>query len=265
MTEVDTTAAQPTENVNTNQAPADAPAIGGDKSEGASAGAAPEITADQVAKFLGTNAETLEKFTKFTESNGSFDTAFAKLRKDVSTPAEKKEPEATNNPTEPESQQQPAQNGAQGDSPQQMEKGYLSPKDFALRQYFNAVANEPKYAAIKEDISRGKIFEEMAALGIKPTDAQGNYNDEKIHRFLDLKVATVPAQTNKPIEPSTTPTVQYTTVEGDISSAEQARKIIAESMAGRAKGSVDHPKYQEAKKFLAKELGFAKEEPKDKK
>ena len=53
---------------------------------------APEINAEQVAKYFGTDAETLGKFQKFVEANGKFDSAFSKMKTDISNP-EPKAPE----------------------------------------------------------------------------------------------------------------------------------------------------------------------------
>lgn len=241
MSEVDTTAATTTENVNTNN-------------EAPETTAPAEATAEQVAKFLGTDVETLEKFTKFTTSNGDFNKAFSKLKTDISAPNTEKAPEPVENP-QPTQPQQPAQQ--QSETAEQtlntLSKGFVSPQAFLTRQYFNALAGEEKYAPIAKDIESGSVIKEMEEFGIHPTDAQGNFNDNQVRKFLDLKAQTVPA-TPSVVEPTTTPTVTFTDIEGDITSFEQAQKVFMESVSSRAQGKGEHPRLEEAKKFLADSL-----------
>lgn len=241
MSEVDTTAATTTENVNTNN-------------EAPETTAPAEATAEQVAKFLGTDVETLEKFTKFTTSNGDFNKAFSKLKTDISAPNTEKVPEPVENP-QPTQPQQPAQQ--QPETAEQtlntLSKGLVSPQAFLTRQYFNTLAREEKYAPIAKDIESGSVIKEMEEFGIHPTDAQGNFNDNQVRKFLDLKAQTVPA-TPSVVEPSTTPTVTFTDIEGDITSFEQAQKVFMESVSSRAQGKGEHPRLEEAKKFLANSL-----------
>lgn len=241
MSEVDTTAATTTENVNTNN-------------EAPETTAPAEATAEQVAKFLGTDVETLEKFTKFTTSNGDFNKAFSKLKTDISAPNTEKAPEPVENP-QPTQPQQPAQQ--QPETAEQtlntLSKGFVSPQAFLTRQYFNTLAREEKYAPIAKDIESGSVIKEMEEFGIHPTDAQGNFNDNQVRKFLDLKAQTVPA-TPSVVEPSTTPTVTFTDIEGDITSFEQAQKVFMESVSSRAQGKGEHPRLEEAKKFLANSL-----------
>lgn len=243
MSEVDTTAAATTENVNTNneapvtEAPVDA-------------------TAEQVAKFLGTDVETLEKFTKFTTSNGDFNKAFSKLKTDISAPNTEKAPEPVENP-QPAQPQQPAGQPQQTETAEQtlktLSKGFVSPQAFLTRQYFKTLATEEKYAPIAKDIESGSVIKEMEEFGIHPTDEQGNFNDNQVRKFLDLKAQTVPA-TPSVAEPTTTPTVTFTDIEGEITTFEQAQKVFMESVSSRARGAGEHPKLEEAKKFLANSL-----------
>lgn len=241
MSEVDTTAATTTENVNTNN-------------EAPETTAPAEATAEQVAKFLGTDVETLEKFTKFTTSNGDFNKAFSKLKTDISAPNTEKAPEPVENP-QPTQPQQPAQQ--QPETAEQtlntLSKGFVSPQAFLTRQYFNTLAREEKYAPIAKDIESGSVIKEMEEFGIHPTDAQGNFNDNQVRKFLDLKAQTVPA-TPSVVEPTTTPTVTFTDIEGDITSFEQAQKVFMESVSSRAQGKGEHPRLEEAKEFLANSL-----------
>ena len=242
MSEVDTTAATTTENVNTTEPVAEA-----NKTE------APAETQAPKDNELGLTAEQAEQFKKFLDANGGYEKAFAKVKQDVTgrNTDKKEEPVAQAEPTtqkdEPQTTQEPAKPA----------EGYVSPQDFALKQYFKAVAQEEKYASIAKDIEKGGILKEMAELGIKPTDENGNYNDAMIHKFLDLKAATVPAAPSV-VEPTTTPTVTFTELDGDIESFEDAQKVIMESMNGRAKGAGEHPKLADAKKFMSEYLNGKK-------
>lgn len=236
MSEVDTTAANATENVNTTEPAAEAP-----KTEAAEQPQAQD-------NGLGLTPEQTEQFKKFLDANGGFSTAFSKLKQDVTGRNTDKKEEPT---SQPEQSEQKTEDNTQPapTEPTKPAEGYISPQDFAIKQYFKAVAQEEKYSAIAKDIESGAILKEMAGLGIKATDANGNYNDAMIHKFLDLKAATVPA-TPSVVEPTTTPTVSYTEMDGDITSFADAQKIITESMAGRARGAGEHPKLAEAKKFM---------------
>lgn len=242
MSEVDTTAANATENVNTTEPVAEA-----NKTEAPAEAPAPKDNG------LGLTAEQAEQFKKFLDANGGYEKAFAKVKQDVTgrNTDKKEEPATQTEPTtqkdEPQTTQEPAKPA----------EGYVSPQDFALKQYFKAVAQEEKYASIAKDIEKGGILKEMAELGIKPTDENGNYNDAMIHKFLDLKAATVPA-TPSVVEPTTTPTVTFTELDGDIESFEDAQKVIMESMNGRAKGAGEHPKLADAKKFMSEYLNGKK-------
>lgn len=237
MSEVDTTAANATENVNTTEPAAEA------KAE------APVEQPQAQDNSLGLTAEQTEQFKKFLDSNGGYDKVFAKIKQDVTGRNADKKEEPTSHPEQLEQKTEDAPQPAPTE-PTKPAEGYISPQDFAIKQYFKAVAGEEKYAAIAKDIESGAILKEMAGLGIKATDANGNYNDAMIHKFLDLKAATVPAAPSV-VEPTTTPTVSFTEMDGDITSFADAQKVIMESMSGRAKGVGEHPKLAEAKKFMS--------------
>ena len=149
---------------------------------------APEINAEQVAKFLGTDAETFGKFQKFVEANGKFDSAFSKMKADISNPAKPAEP-ATKPADTPASQPQP-------EAPvYKAPEGSISPQEFLAHQYFKALAGEEKYAPISKGIANGDYLKEMAAFGINALNQDGSINDQKVRMYLDLK-ADCSSQTN---------------------------------------------------------------------
>lgn len=235
MSEVDTTAANATENVNTTEPVAEAP-----KTE--TPAEAPKDNG------LGLTAEQAEQFKKFLDANGGYNKVFAKIKQDVTgRDADKKEEPASQPEQKPAtSPEQPTQ----PEQPAQPAEGYVTPQAFMAKQYFKALAAEEGYQPIAKEIESGAVLKEMENLGIKATDAQGNFNERQIRLFLDLKAKTIPP-TPSVVEPTTTPTVTFTTIEGDITSMEQAQKIIMESAGGRARGAGEHPRLEEAKKFIA--------------
>lgn len=205
-----------------------------------------QITPDAVAGFLGTDVETLEKFTKFTNANGSFEKAFAKLRNDVSTPA----PEAPAQPKaeEPKTAPQQLEQVANNQSAQQsVPMGYITPEEFTAQQYFASLANEPEFANISDQVKSGAVLKEMAKFGIRPMQ-NGAINDRQIRDFLGLYAKTVPTQA--PTAPVTnTPTVEYVNVGDQITSRDDAMKILEQNRTLKP-GIAPHPQTEAAKEFL---------------
>lgn len=201
---------------------------------------APEINAEQVAKFLGTDTETFGKFQKFVEANGKFDTAFSKMKSDISNPQPKQEqPVAQPTSVENAQVQQPQQ-----PQPKQTPQGYITQEEYMTREYFKSLSNEEKYAGISEQIRSGEVLKEMSEFGINPTK-DGMFNDAQIRKFLDLKAQTVPAQqTTTPI--TNTPTVEWSNYE-KVDSFDAANKILLENINHPG---MEHPKTAEAKEFL---------------
>lgn len=180
---------------------------------------------------------------KFLANNGGIE-AFNKWKQSVSNPAPKAEPAQ---PAQPVAQQQPAQ-------PQRPAEGFLTPTDIAALQYRNMLANDSRYEKIKDyiagtDEAKSDYLRDMKSFGMNPVDANGNLNDAVIRRFLDLKAATVPAtQTTDPI--TAIPTVDYVAVGDTINNRDDAYAIIQQNMALRAQGKPEHPRTEDAKKFI---------------
>lgn len=186
-------------------------------------------------------ADKIEAFNKFISSNGGFEKAFSKLRNDVSTPAPeapKVETPAQSTPTEPaQLNNRPAE-------------GFLSPNEIAALQYQNMLATDPKYEKITDYVKSDGWLKEMKAMGMKPVDEQGNVNDRVIRQFLDLKASTIAA--TQPATPVTsTPTVDYVEVGDTITDINKAYAVIQQNMQLSAAGKAQHPKTEEAKKFIA--------------
>ena len=201
---------------------------------------APEINAEQVAKYFGTDAETLGKFQKFVEANGKFDSAFSKMKTDISNPTKPVEP-AQEPAKEPTSQPQ-----AQPVEAPKTPAGAITAQEFLAQQYFKALAGEEKYAPISKGIANGDYLKEMAAFGINALNQDGSINDQKVRMYLDLKAQTVPAQpTNTEPNASAAPTVDYVTVGDKIENIDQAYQVIMQP---------NHPKMALAEEFIKNHL-----------
>ena len=192
---------------------------------------APEINAEQVAKYLGTDADTLSKFQKFVEANGKFNSAFSKMKTDISNPGKPAEApvEAPMTAPEPKNDTQPTSPQAQPVEPK-IPEGALSQRDVDIKRYFKDLSEEPAYANISKEIANGDYLKEMTDLGIQIEVAPGFYNDERIRKYLNIKSQTVPAKpTETTPDASAAPTVTYTEVgEGGIKNIEEAYKILME-------------------------------------
>lgn len=221
----------------------------------ATSGSTPEMTnelnSEQVANFLGTNTETLERFQKFIEANGKFDKAFEKMRSGISNPQQGNpqktvEPQTAAARTEPEqSQPQPAP------QPTHPPKGFASLNELNVERYFKDLATDPKYASISEQIANGEVLKEMSAMGMNPIDENYNINVNQLNQFLTLKAASVPTKPTS-VEPTNIPTVDYVEVGENITDMNQALTVMQQSMEAQAKGAAPHPALAQAKEFLAK-------------
>lgn len=209
-----------------------------------------EPTPEQMAKYLGTTVEGLEKAKKFYENNGGFDKVFGERKKEISTP----------------SAQQPAQPQAPAQQPQAQQPnpyGRLNPdvvEANMVKSYLAELAAKPEFANISTQLLDGTVMEEAhKALGIEPI-RNGDVNREQLQYFADMyskKFPPVPAsapQTNIPTasnEPS-----QFT---GPITSQADALRVLQESMQMQQAGKGQHPKFEEAKTFL--NAGFKSRNP----
>lgn len=204
---------------------------------------APEVQAPEApaAPTADIPADQIEAFNKFVNANGGFEKAFAKLKTDVSTPAPApaQEPAQAAQPAQPVQPVQPAQ--------QSVPNGYITQEEFAAQQYFASLANEPDYAPIADQVRSGEVLKEMAKFGIRPMK-DGYFNDRQIRDFLGLYAKTVPTQTpSTPV--TTTPTVDYVNVGEQITSRDDAMKILEQNRTLKP-GIAPHPQTDAAKEFL---------------
>lgn len=188
-----------------------------------------EVNAEQVAKFFGTDAETLGKFQKFIEANGKFDSAFSKMKTDISNP--QKPVVAPQTASAPQNDNQPTSQPNPPVEPQyKAPEGSITAQEFLAQQYFQGLSRDPKYEGIADQIASGGVLKEMAAFNIQALNQDGSINDAMVRRFLDLKAQTVPAKpTDTEPNASAAPTVTYTEVgENGIASIDDAYKILME-------------------------------------
>lgn len=185
-------------------------------------------------------ADKIEAFNKFIDANGGYDKAFAKLKSDVSSPAQ---PHAQ--PQQP--QPVPQHDVEMGNGPFNVPKGFVTPQEVAAEQYFMGLANKEEYAPIADEIRSGEVLKEMSKFGIRPVE-NGMFNDAKIRNFLSLYAKTKPAvPTTETI--TTTPTVDYVNVGEQVTSRDDAMKILAQNHS-LARGVAPHPQTEAAKAFL---------------
>lgn len=226
---------------------------------------APEVNAEQVAKFFGTDAETLGKFQKFVEANGKFDSAFSKMKADISNP--QKATEAPQTTSEPKNDKEPAPQPQTPVEAPKTPEGAITAQEFLAKQYFQSLAEEEKYAAISKGIANGEYLKEMSAFGISPLNQDGSINDQKVRMYLDLKAQTVPAQaTSSEPNASPAPTVDYvaTGPDGAVTTAEQAYSILQQDAQLKAAGMGSHPAIAKAEQFISEMINGKKPEDKKK-
>lgn len=188
-------------------------------------------------------ADKIADFNRFIEANGGYEKAFAKLKSDVSSPAQK--PAAA--PQQPQPIQQRDVEVNNGQSGPFVPKGFITPQEIAAKQYFTSMANEEQYATISDEIRSGAIFKEMSKLGIRPVQ-NGMFDDRTIRDFLDLYAKTKPAvPTTETV--TSTPTVDYVNVGENVTSRDDALRILAQNQK-LGNGVAQHPQTEAAKAFL---------------
>lgn len=201
-----------------------------------------EPTPEQMAKYLGTTVEGLEKAKKFYENNGGFDKVFSERKKEITTP-QAQQPAA----------QVTGQEGGQQTQSQQPTSN-LSMQNLeamAVKDFFKDLAANPEYANIADKLTDGTVMEQASKMFGIQLFANGDVNRTQLTDFAKMYSKTQPAApANAPM--TNIPTVQPTAAEftGPINSSQDALKVIQEHNAMVAAGKGDHPKYADAQKFL---------------
>lgn len=217
-----------------------------------------EPTPEQIAKYLGTTPESLEKFKKFSDNNGGFDKIFTERKQEISAPksAQVQSPAPGQSPLNDSITQTPQVTTQQNSN--SLNQEYLEAR--IVKDYFKELAENPDYANIAAQLKDGTVMEEASKrFGINPI-ANGKINEGPIKQFCDMYVKTMPAApASAPM--TNTPTVQPMGEQftGPINTTQDALKVIQEHNMMVASGKGDHSKYKEAQEFLNK--GFRSRHP----
>lgn len=184
---------------------------------------APQTTNEpaQAPDMHGFTSEQLAEMKKFYDANGGFE----KVKSKISNP---EKPVETPQPTS-EQKEEPTSHTQQPTEAPRTPQGAITASEFLAEQYFKSLAGEEKYKTISDGIRNGDYLKEMAAFGIQALNQDGSINDQKVRMYLDLKAQTVPAKPTE-TEPnaSNAPTVSYTEVGENITSIDQAYKVLME-------------------------------------
>lgn len=208
--------------------------------------AAPAPEASQAPLQAAIPAERIEEFNRFVENNGGYDKAWNTFKSGISRPQNAMQPNQPHANQQQIPQRDVEARGGQPANPYVVPKGFVTPQEVAAQQYFNAIAGEENYAPIANEIRSGEIFKEMSKFGISPVQ-NGMFNDRQIRNFLDLYAKTKPAiPTTETI--TSTPTVEYVNVGEQVSSRDDALKILAQNQ--KLGGAAPHPQTEAAKAFL---------------
>ena len=191
------------------------------------------------------NDEQLAEMQKFIENNGGYDTAWKKMKASISSP--QKAPEA---PSQPQVAQTPDQQPeAPQNAPQGQIAGTISMEEMAAMQYFNNLANDPKYAGIADEIKSGEVLKGLKDFNINPLEG-GRINDANVRKYLDLYAATKPPKPTTS-EPMSNPGLTDNTADiQKVTTREEADRIQLEDIRRRSAGQPAHPLAEEAKQFI---------------
>lgn len=203
----------------------------------------------QAPDMHGFTSDQLADMKKFFEANGGFD----KVKAKISNPAPRVEQNVLNTPAPNDVPQQPVQ--AQQPEPYRAPEGSITAQEFLAQQYFGSLANDPKYAAIADDVRSGSVLKDMAAFNIRPINNDGSINDTMVRRYLDLKAQTVVAkQTSAAPEASAAPTVDYVPYNENNMDMKQAMAILQQDSALKSHGMGGHPNAAAAEEYMKKTL-----------
>lgn len=214
--------------------------------EGAPASQPAEPTPEQMAKFLGTTVEGLEKAKKFYENNGGFDKVFGERKAEITTP-KSQQPQAPAQPQQPAQPMQPQNQTQQPTSNLSMQ----NIEAMAVKEFFKELAANPEYANIADKLTDGTVMDQANKMFDIPLFANGDVNRSQLTDFAKMYSKTLPAApASAPV--TNTPTVSNEPVQftGPINTSMDAAKIVQENNAMVAAGQGEHPRLKEAKDFL---------------
>lgn len=206
--------------------------------------AAAEPTAEPAQPF---SIEEAQAIKTFLDSNGGFEKVKKNLtarQADIQAQAQLQTPSPLNDAIA----QQPSVTAQPQQAATQPIQGGMTQEEFAVQQYFTALASQEAYKGISDQMLSGEVLKEMAKFDIRPM-INGVFNDRKVRDFLDLYAKSQPAP-----EPSTpvtnTPTVEYVQTGETITNLQEAMNVLAQDRQLKAQGLAGHPKAKEANEFF---------------
>lgn len=214
--------------------------------------------APEMPDMHGFTSEQLADMRKFYDNNGGWE----KVKARISNPEPVQKPAADLNAAPVLNQQQNAMQAQPAQPAQpayQAPAGSITAQEFLAQQYFGSLANDPKYAAIADDVRSGAVLKDMAAFNIRPLNQDGSINDTMVRRYLDLKAQTVVAkQTSSAPEASAAPTVDYVPFSEQVTDMRQAMAVLQQDSQLKSRGLAGHPSAQAAEEFMKKQLNKSK-------
>lgn len=200
----------------------------------------------------GFTSDQLAEMRKFYDANGGFDKVKAKISNP--TPVQPQQPNL--DATYAMKKEEDMLKAPQPEQPvYKAPIGSITREEFLAQQYFGALANDPKYASIADDVRNGAVLKDMAAFNIRPINQDGSINDMMVRRYLDLKSQTVAAkQTTSTPEAGAAPTVDYLQYNDNNMTMQQAMAILQQDSALRSQGKAGNPDAAKAEEFMKKAL-----------
>lgn len=191
----------------------------------------------------GFTSEQLADMQKFFQANGGYEKVKSKISNPTPAPAEEQKPAEPVKPAEPE---KPAYKAPEGS---------ITFQEFMAKEYFKSLAAEKEFAPIADEIAKGEVLKDMAALGVQPMNEDGTINDARVRYFLGIKAKTVPAkQSSAEPEASAAPTVDYVPVGEQIDSMDQAYAVLRQDSQLKSMGKAGHPSIAKAEEYIKTHL-----------
>lgn len=122
-------------------------------------------------------------------------------------------------------------------------------EEMAAMQYFNNLANDPKYANIADEIKSGAVLKGLKDFNINPLE-NGRINDGDVRKYLDLYAATKPAKPTSSEPANSMAMADDLSNIKEVTTMDEANRIELENIRRRAAGQPDHPMYAKAREFV---------------
>lgn len=198
--------------------------------------------------------EQLTELQNFVHNNGDWEKAWPRIKNAISRPQQPvqpvTQPEAPQAPSASQMAQTPVQAPeAPQNGSQSFRAGSISMEEMAAMQYFDGLANDPKYANIADEIKSGAVLKGLKSFNINPLE-NGRINDADVRKYLDLYAATKPAKPTT-IEPANTMAMadDLSNIK-EVTTLDEANRIQLDNIKRRAAGQPENGLEEKAKAFL---------------